>query len=261
MTDAGADRAVSDVLSFVLVFSLITASVGLVTVVGLGSLQDARNAERIDNGERAFEVLADNHRDIAHSGAPSRATEVKLAETTLTLSDPTDTNVTLSGGTEVGTTESRPVTFGASRDGTGLTRGVVYELGAVFRVDRGGASMRRAPPFQFDENRTVIHYMTLESQTGQVQRQSGSTTVLIRSIRGTTTVVSRTQPSNEVTIVVETEPRRAEAWKRYFETQLDGMAATPGSACDSLDGSGTVSCTFETADLRVTQTTIRLGIS
>ncbi|AZH24988.1 DUF7289 family protein [Haloplanus aerogenes] len=255
MTD---DRAVSDVLSFILVFSLITASVGIVTVVGLGSLQDARNAERIDNGERAFEVLADNHRDIAHGGAPSRATEIKLAETTLTLADPSDSNVTLSDGTAVGSTESRSVTFGTAGDGSALSRGVVYELGAVFRVDRGGAAMRRAPPFQFDENRTVLHYVTLESRTGQIQRQSGSTTVLVRSVRGTTTLISHTEPTNEVTITVETEPRRAEAWKRYFETQLEGMA---GSGCDSLDGSGTVSCSFETDDLRVTRTTIRVQIS
>jgi hypothetical protein len=259
MTDA--DRAVSDVLSFVLVFSLITASVGAVTVVGLGGLQDARNAERIDNGERAFEVLADNHRDIVHGGAPSRATEIKLAETTLTLADPSDSNVTLSTGSDVGATESRAVTFGTSGDATDLSSGVVYELGAVFRVDRGGAAMRRAPPFQFDENRTVIHYVALKSQTGDVQRQSGSTTVLLRSVRGTTTILSRTQPSNEVTITVDTDPRRAEAWKRYFETQLEGMAATPGSACDPLDGSGTVTCTFETDDLRVTRTTIRVRIS
>jgi len=258
MTD---QRAVSDVLSFILVFSLITASVGIVSVVGLGSLQDARNAERIDNGERAFEVLADNHRDIAHGGAPSRATEIKLAETTLTVADPSDANVTLADGTVVGTTESRPITFGKAGDGANLTSGVVYELGAVLRVDRGGAAMQRAPPFQFDENRTVIHYVALESRTGQVQRRSGSTTVLVRSVRGTTAVVSHTEPSNEVTITVETAPRRAEAWKRYFETQLEGMAATPGSACDSLDGSGLVSCTFETDDLRVTKTTIRVQIS
>jgi hypothetical protein len=252
------ERAVSDVLSFVLVFSLITASVGLVTVVGLGSLQDARNAERIDNGERAFEVFADNQRDIAHGGAPSRATEIKLAETTLTLGATSDANVSLSDGTTVGSAESRAVAFGTSGDGNDLSRGVVYEFGAVFRVDRGGAAMRRAPPFRFDENRTVLHYTTLESATGTAQRRSGSTTVLIRSVRGGTAVVSHTQPSNQVTVVVETEPRRAEAWKRYFETQLEGMA---GTSCDPLDGSGTVSCSFETDNLHVVKTTVRVRIS
>jgi hypothetical protein len=254
MTD---DRAVSDVLSFVLVFSLITASVGLVTVVGLGSLQDARNAERIDNGERAFEVLADNHRDIAHGGAPSRATEIKLAETTLTLADPTDSNVTLSNGTEAGATESRPITFGTAGDATELSSGVVYEFGAVIRVDRGGAAMRRAPPFQLDENRTVIHYVTLASNTGDVQRRAGSTTVLVRSVRATTTVVSHTQPTGDVTLTIQTTPRRAEAWKRY----LDGELADMAGSCDPLSGDGTVTCTFQTDDLRITRTTIRVGIS
>ncbi|MFB6102831.1 MAG: hypothetical protein ABEJ73_09725 [Haloplanus sp.] len=253
------DRAVSDVLSFVLVFSLITASVGLVSVVGLGSLQDARNAERIDNGERAFQVLADNLRDIVHGGAPSRATEIKLAETTLTLATPSDTAVTLETGTNAGSTESRPITFGAGGDN--LTRGVVYEMGAIIRVDRGGAAMRRQPPFQFDENRTVIHYVALASQTGDIQRRSGSTTVLVRGVRGTTGVISHKRPSGNVTFTIDTEPRRAEAWKRYLDSELADMTPAAGSACDPLTGNGTVTCTFRTNDLRVTRTTIRVAIS
>ncbi|QGX94528.1 hypothetical protein EI982_06870 [Haloplanus rallus] len=251
------DRAVSDVLSFVLVFSLITASVGLVSVVGLGSLQDARNAERIDNGERAFEVLADNHGDIVHGGAPSRATEIKLAETTLTLGDTSDSEVTLENGSVPGTVESRSITFG--RSGESLDSGVVYEMGAVIRVDRGGAAMRREPPFYFDEDRTVIHYVALESRTGDIQRRSGSTTVLVRGVRGTTAVLAHEQPTGNVTLTVDTEPRRAAAWKRYLDDELDGMspAATP---CDPLAGNGTVSCTFRTDDLRISRTTIRTSI-
>ncbi|SDZ87857.1 hypothetical protein SAMN04488065_0959 [Haloplanus vescus] len=252
------DRAVSEVLSFVLVFSLITLSVGTVSVFGLSSLQDTRNLERIDNGERAFDVLADNQLDIAHGGAPSRATEIKLAETTLTLADSLDSEVTLSDGTSLGRTESRPVVFGQAGDSGNLSRGVVYEMGAVLRVDQGGAVMQRTPPFRFDENRTVIHYLTLESQTGTVQRRSGSTTVLVRSVHGTTTLLAHHEPSDEVTITVDTEPRRAEAWKRYFETELDGMS--DGTPCQPLDGSGTVTCSFETEDIRITRTTIRVQI-
>ncbi|MFB6256037.1 MAG: hypothetical protein ABEH58_04790 [Haloplanus sp.] len=256
---ADADRAVSDVVSFVLVFSLITASVGVVSVAGLGSLQNARDAERIDNGERAFEVLADNQRDIAHRGAPSRATEIKLAGTTLTLTAPQDSTVTFDGGTVAGTTETRPITFGIAGRDRNLSHGVVYELGAVFRVDRGGATMRREPPFQFDSERTVIHYVTLTSDTGSAQRRSGSTTVLVRSVRGSTAVVTHAEPTGDTTITVRTEPRRAEAWRRYFERKLDGMTGS-GAACDPLDGSGTVTCTFQTDDLRVAQTTIRVRI-
>ncbi|WP_251329951.1 DUF7289 family protein [Haloplanus pelagicus] len=251
------DRAVSDVVGFVLVFSLITASVGLVSVAGLGSLQDTRDAERINNGERAFEVLADNHGDIVHGGAPSRATEIKLAETTLTLAGATDSEATLESGSVVGTTETRPITFG--RSGEGLDSGVVYEMGAVIRVDRGGAVMRREPPFYFDEDRTVIQYVALESQTGEPQRRSGSTTVLVRGVRGTTAILAHEQPTGNVTLTIDTEPRRAAAWKRYLDAELDGM--TPAaSACDPLTGNGMVNCTFRTDDLRISRTTIRVSI-
>ncbi|GAB6862347.1 hypothetical protein ACFR97_07315 [Haloplanus litoreus] len=253
------DRGVSDVLSFVLVFSLITASVGLVSVVGLESLQTARDAERIDNGERAFEVFADNQRDIVHGGAPSRATEIKLAETTLTLTTASDAELELANGTSAGTAESRPLTFGRTGDSNELTSGVVYEMGAVIRVDRDGAVMRRRPPFQFDENRTVIHYVTLESRTGNPQRRAGSTTVLVRGVRGTTAVLAHEEPTGNVTFTVDTEPRRAEAWKRYLDDELADM--TPGAtACDPPAANGTVTCTFRTDDLRVARTTIRVAI-
>ena len=54
------DRAVSDVLGYVLIFSLITSSVGVVYVAGYGSLDSLRNAERFNNAERAFDVLDSN---------------------------------------------------------------------------------------------------------------------------------------------------------------------------------------------------------
>jgi hypothetical protein len=255
------DRAVSEVVSFVLVFALITSSVGVVTVAGLGNLQNARDAERINNGERAFEVLADNQRDILHGSAPSRATEIKLASTTLSLRKGSDSDVTLESGARVGGVESRPVTFDVSGDGTDIDHGVVYEMGAIIRVDRDGAVIRREPPFQFGENRTMINYVALQSQTGSAQQVSGSTTVLVRSQRGSSAVLAHEQPTGNVTLTIETDPQRAGAWKRYLETELEGMAATPGAPCDPLVGNGTVTCTFRTDELRVTRTSIRARIS
>lgn len=256
-----ADRAVSEVVSFVLVFALITASVGVVSVAGLGNLQNARDAERINNGERAFEVLADNQRDILYGGAPSRATEIKLASTTLRMHEVLGSDLTSESGTRLGGAESRPIVFGVSGDGGDIEHGVVYEMGAVIRVDRDGAVMRRAPPFQFGENRTMINYASLQSLTGGTQQVSGSTTVLVRSQRGSSAVIASKQPTGNVTFTIETDPRRAGAWERYLETELDAMAATPGDACDPLTGNGTITCTFQTDELVVTRTSIRTRIS
>ena len=87
-------RGVSETIGFVLVFSLIVLTVGVVLTVGYGGLQDARDAERVNNAERAFDVLADNVEDITHRGAPSRGTEVRLAEASLGAGSPTYLNVT-----------------------------------------------------------------------------------------------------------------------------------------------------------------------
>jgi len=53
-------RAVSDVVGYVLVFSLVSLTVGVVSVAGVGALQDARDVEQANNAERAFDVLGDN---------------------------------------------------------------------------------------------------------------------------------------------------------------------------------------------------------
>lgn len=74
------DRGVSDTLGFVFVFAIILSTVAVVTTIGMAGLQDTRDVERVNNAERAFDILGDNMEDIADRGAPSRATEVKVEE-------------------------------------------------------------------------------------------------------------------------------------------------------------------------------------
>jgi len=53
-------HGLSDVLGYVLVFSLVVTSVLVVTVGGLSAVENARDAERAQNAERAFDVVATN---------------------------------------------------------------------------------------------------------------------------------------------------------------------------------------------------------
>ena len=77
------DRSQSDVLGFVFVFAIVVSTIGLVFATGFTGLQDARDFERVNNAERAFEVLRDNVGDMIYRGAPSRVTEIKLASASL----------------------------------------------------------------------------------------------------------------------------------------------------------------------------------
>ncbi|MEA5386913.1 hypothetical protein VB779_07480 [Haloarculaceae archaeon H-GB11] len=87
------ERAVSEVVGFALVFSMIVAMVAIVTLGGMGQLQSARDFEQANNAERAFEVLADNLADVHQRGAPSRATEIDLEHAQLFVGDPVTINV------------------------------------------------------------------------------------------------------------------------------------------------------------------------
>lgn len=256
MTDAGENRpwrrmdsrGVSEVIGFVLVFSLVLGSITMVYVGGFSALGDTRDAERVNNAERAFDVLADNFQQLGRGEAPRRATEIKLSNAQLTLDQRYDFEVNVSGNPTIASV--RPMTY---HSGTG-TR-IVYEHGAIIRVDDGGgAVMLREPDYLIGEERTVIRH--LEVRGGQ-QSMGGTVTVLIRGER-----VSRSLQfpvagdsnvsSSDVNVTMGTAPDRSTVWKEYFEStgqmdceiqELPDEEAREVVACDLTTDSLTVSRT------------------
>lgn len=257
-------RGVSDVVGYVLVFSLIAASTGVVYTVGFGGLQESRQAERVENAERAFDVFADNTAAVVQGRAPSRATEVRLADAELSFGSPTTFEVRAGG--ETVTRELRPIRYDSGDSA------VVYEAGAVLRVDRGGAVVNSGPDFVFGQvpagpDRTVL---ALPETTAEEERAlGGSTTSLVRVSRDETqdddpaqSELLLTEPSTTaVRLRLTSTPRRAEAWERHLETQVQraGLALPAGApagftASDQcrVDGpdDARVTCHFETDALR-----------
>lgn len=238
--DPTTERAVSQVVSFVLVFSLVATTVGIVSVVGFDGLTDQRDSQRVENAERAFDVLADNVEDVYQDAAPSRATEVKLSDATLQMGETTtvraDFPANASGPFE---TDLRPVVFNLE----GRDSSIVYEAGAVIRVDDDDAVMIRDPPFRFDEGRTVLPVVQT-SGTGAV---SGSTTVLVRTEEQSNSIVypvgddRADTPDGRMVFWFETSEVRAPAWERYFEAELSWVS----DACRN-DAPGVVYCEVPT---------------
>lgn len=241
------DRGASDLIGFVFVFSLIVTSVALVSVVGLGGLQDTRDAAHVDNTELAFDVFANNVEDVHRRGVPGRATEIRLGGGGLTTGNETVVRVTVDGVTTTRTIE--PLVYEA--DDTK----VVYELTGVLREESGagggsaGAVFVRDPSFVLPSaatpNRTVIPLVTTDVPDGRV---GGRTTVLVRATATDRTVVNDTADAT-VTLEIETTEARAAAWDRYLDGEL------PGSPC-TYGGGETVTCTFDTSRAVVSGTRV-----
>jgi hypothetical protein len=205
------DRAVSEVISYVLVFSLIIATIGIVSVVGFAGLEDRRNAEQVDNTERAFDVFSYNMEDSYERGAPSRATEMRLSGGTLLYGDRVNITVEESGGGQNVTARPRPLIY------TSDDTSIVYTAGAIIRTDRGSARMMDGPPFYFDADRIMLPLIETSRPADQSAAGGERTLRVTSSLRqvNETTPSALQTPSGNVTITVESP--RADAWERYFE--------------------------------------------
>lgn len=228
------DRGVSEVLSYVLVFTMIVSAIGIVTVGGLGSLQDARATEQANNADRAYDVLADNMADVHAEGAPSRATEIALGTSELFFAD----NVTMTVQVEEGglsrthSFDLRPIVF---RIGSG-TR-LVYEAGAVIRDERQGGSVVVDPPFSFDEENV---YIPIVRTTAPAVESVGSTTVLVRGESTNRSVLESTVTGSlEIEHIEISRSPRSAIWERYFDEQpyCDGVTVAGDTVRCEVDGS------------------------
>jgi hypothetical protein len=229
-------RAVSDVVGYILVFSLVVSVVGVVSVAGFTSLENARYAEQANNAERAFDVLADNVGDVYADGAPSRGTEISLSEASLGTTGSVTVNVTAkdtsTGDNFTLEKTAAPIVWRGERDTE-----IAYSLGATLRAQQNGGVVIEGSPSRFDPNRAVIHVV----QTRAPDTQFGGTTVRVRAVHASSNVLL-SEPTNkydEIWLNVTTP--RADIWQQHLERYPDttcSVGVVPGESTE------TVSCEF-----------------
>lgn len=249
----GDERAVSEVLSYSLIFGLIVASIAIVTVGGLGSLQSAQTNEQVSNAERAFDVLYDNLGDIHSNGAPSRATEISLGDSELFFGDNVTMEVELDSGTVIDR-EIRPVIFRVDEG-----RKLVYEAGAVMRVNRDGGLVINPPPFTVVEGSGGgsghVHIPIIQTASPNVQSM-GSTTVLLRGQSANRSVVESDVSGTAGIAEIRIESPRFDTWANYFESRAYCQAVTttdPQVTCEFASS-------YDPQQLYVTQQVIRIDL-
>ncbi|XVH30981.1 DUF7289 family protein [Haloferacaceae archaeon DSL9] len=224
-------RGVSETVSFVLVFALVLTSVGIVTVAGFEMLSSARDAEQTRNAERAFGVLAANGNDLYARGAPSRGTELRLADGTLRTGEPIALTITATADSDHPDPERD---FAITRSLTPLVyesgdESVRYVGGATLRAGPGGAVVRTDPPMLLEPEHAVapIFDPSIEANV----HATGSRVIHVRTertFRGS--VAASEEPYDEVRIEIATP--HPDAWGRAFErlacpeVTVDGETAT-----------------------------------
>jgi hypothetical protein len=235
------DRAVSETLGFVVIFSLVLLTTTVASVGGVQSLQDTRQFQQVENTERAFEILASNMAEIHDGGAPSRATEVTVAQGSLRFGDTTTLNVTVDDGASTSnrTYDVTPVVYESASD-----HQLVYAGGAVFRTDGDGDDdgvVVRDPPMKFHDDRVLASAVaTTATNPG---RSVGSTTVLVRAESTGTNVSLSDRDGTYDDVWVNVTSERAHLWQDYLERTAMEDCTTGTDA----DGDEFVECHLDAA--------------
>ena len=229
----------NDVLGYVVVFAIVVATIGLTFTAGFSGLQDARNAERVNNAERAFELLWDHIADVTNRGAPSRTTEIPLSSGRLSFGDPVRITVSEAGGRFNTTRTIDPIVY---HSGTG-TR-IVYAAGAILRRQRTGGTVRYPQGFVLSAERTMIPIVETRSVESDA-RSDGA--VLVQTVVDQREVLY-TNADDPVTLWVNLTTPRASAWHEHLGGRSD-VACEPGF-------SGEVACRITTRRAYVTRVSV-----
>ncbi|MHB9285708.1 hypothetical protein ACKVMT_01550 [Halobacteriales archaeon Cl-PHB] len=174
----GSDRGVTDVVAFVLMFSVIILSIGLVSTAGLDALEEMRDDEQLNSAERGMQTVASTLADVHRQGdsfrrvrlAPNHG-HVRLAESTLRVT---------AGGTIIERDVNALEHELQTDDGSVA---LVYESGAVFRTDGGSARFRPDWRCSPDTGLAVVSLVNLTTD-GSLSVGGGQSSQLIPDPEG-----------------------------------------------------------------------------
>jgi hypothetical protein len=194
---------------------------------------------------------------MGRGDAPNRATEIKLADAQLTTSG---NRVISVNGNELGSAaNANPVAI--RYDAPGDTR-LVYEYGAVIRVDGDSAIMRREPDFLFMSDTIVIRYISLR---GAGQGLGGTaSTALVRAEKKQSRVLVNRGSTTDLEISIQTRPERATVWTDYLTDHMSTATGTTPSCTETTMGSDTVKVTCtggSVSELAVSRVTIDVTLT
>lgn len=208
----GDDRAVSEVLGFVLVFGIIIGSVALLAFVGFNAMTTYQEGEQLRNAERGMVSLGDNFNDVVRYDAiDERSGELALREGTITTGSG-GASVTVDG-TEI---EDQSLgTFEYSIDSREDT--IAYEGGGVFRGDSSGSVAISDPPVRCYEaaDGDQVAIISLVAVEAADQSLMSSEVQEFTAVKRSSTVES---VDGVVTLEFEEEsPNYQDGWDRTLE--------------------------------------------
>ena len=222
-------------MGFVLSFSIIIVSVGLLMTAGFGSLNDLQGNQQVNNAEQVFLAMSDGFADLQEGHAPTRTGLIELqGEAFLRIANDSEVNVTVNGPGFEDSIRTRTLQY--KYGGTTLA----YENGAVFRTSGENSAMVGSPPQFYCSNSSNVAVVSLVTIKAPSQPSISGGTVSIAAVQSAMKLLypqDRTASAID-NVTVDVNSPYADAWNRHYsdrDTDWVDKPETGRAACEDVN--------------------------
>lgn len=211
-------RAVSEVISFLLLFAVLIGVSITGAVFGIESLEEASEGDDIHAAEGAMGAVRADLYDLSN-GAVYRTTEIKLHSGALRYGNSINITITASTGGEselVHSVRPQPIVYDLG------PVDVVYVAGAVLLDQPDGGTVKTGPSLKIGSEQAIVPLVNTSYAAGPTGI-GGSGIGYVVGYRSDETV-RRYEPLDadgnpvEATITIEVETPRTKQWRLYFDS-------------------------------------------
>jgi hypothetical protein len=256
------DKAVSEAISYVLIFGLITIGTAIIYTQGGPALDSAEERQVTQNAERAVVLVQERLDEMMEQNAPVREVPVELQDITVGVGGTEPGWVNVTANTSEGKVSYNSTTSPVYIDAGSRT--IAYENGAVMAGQEGNNrswGMRREPSWAISTNSTgylSTAFLRTISTTGEGSLDGeGRVRLVFESQSRTNEVLNGV---DELNITVSSP--RTSAWESYLrglngslndsEVTVNGETVSLGIEDDGFsDGDGSISYNEQVLRTRV----------
>jgi len=260
------ETAVSEAISYVLVFGLMTVGASLVVLQGIPALESTEEQQISENSRRAVLLIQDRIGEMIQRDVPRREVSVNVQDLAVGVGgmEPTQIEVqatNVSGSTvQIADVKTEPVYIRTNV--RGYDQSVAYENGAVVFGQRDipeSWTMTSRPSWAITTNKTTDRLRSAFLRTvstsggGSVTGQGTSARIVLEKVSSD---IETMKEVDELELSVESP--RSRAWRGYFEKLNSSVVG--GEVTTSGDEVTLVFDEFDGGEGRVSHRTQVIGV-
>jgi hypothetical protein len=227
------DRAVSEAIGFILIFAIIIAGIGMVTLYGYPMLLQQQSSSNEQIMEKNMIVLQNDLKSLAYKTVPYQETSLKVDGGALTVynmsyNNATESHFSIYDQSGIIAPQSHPIVFypgDLQYESTSAQTDLSLENGAVLKrmIAQTGSTMLAEPRWFYDgqTNTAVIYLIGFEST--DVMALEGVGTVKMDLDQGNSNYTVYNIPSTDtihVEYMANTNADYSTGWENYFTGTL-----------------------------------------